>query len=683
MDSNNVLRLALILSSSQTHTFRKNLNKLVKLVLFDSYSKPLNIITIANSIKNEYSLEFSESEIVSAIKDDSGIIIRTDKDPIDYSYELTPEEYQKISLRQQVNIDQHLSSFIDAFPDYSLFTFESAKDIIYRFIYITLNSDTQTLLELMDIQIKEKKEYCITKEFNSDEAIFINEFLNWDNKPKNEFILNLISSCFDYCMLTIKKDNNSYANVFSGKNFYLDSNIIFRLAGFNKVERQSVMNAFISKCKDSNIKICYTNHTLAEIKNTIIYHVSNIKSMLNKSRPLSLRAVQVMSSKYANLDFYEKYVEWCKDNPSLIGDYEQFRRYLEEKIQKVLSSFKLMVFDDKNTFKNHTVFSELYDDFNQFKLERYKNTYEGAIKTDINNYLYIMEINGDAQATNFMQLKHYFITADHCLTEWATLKRPGTIPSFVLPSVWYSILLKYKGRSDDDYNAFCQFLNIRIVPDKDIHVEEKRKMLEYILTLNEESEIKEQIVFDIENRLLSIETDIDDPIAFAEESHLTILQENLLKQKESLEKEGSQNLENIKEQMAKESKTKINQLEKEKEEIAKSKFLEGQKNIINNEALQIQKRNKNIIKAFSIVVSIGLMVCLIAFLLLLFIKKTVSSQFTIWYNKNAGTIQIISFIVAALSFTLRLSLKNLKILETDLEKIENKLAEKYELNHND
>lgn len=683
MDSNNVLRLALILSSSQTHTFRKNLNKLVKLVLFDSYSKPLNIITIANSIKNEYSLEFSESEIVSAIKDDSGIIIRTDKDHIDYSYELTPEEYQKISLRQQVNIDQHLASFINAFPDYSLFTFESAKDIIYRFIYITLNSDTQTLLELMDIQIKEKKEYCITKEFNSDEAIFINEFLNWDNKPKNEFILNLISSCFDYCMLTIKKDNNSYANVFSGKNFYLDSNIIFRLAGFNKVERQSVMNAFISKCKDSNIKICYTNHTLAEIKNTIIYHVSNIKSMLNKSRPLSLRAVQVMSSKYANLDFYEKYVEWCKDNPSLIGDYEQFRRYLEEKIQKVLSSFKLMVFDDKNTFKNHTVFSELYDDFNQFKLERYKNTYEGAIKTDINNYLYIMEINGDAQATNFMQLKHYFITADHCLTEWATLKRPGTIPSFVLPSVWYSILLKYKGRSDDDYNAFCQFLNIRIVPDKDIHVEEKRKMLEYILTLNEESEIKEQIVFDIENRLLSIETDIDDPIAFAEESHLTILQENLLKQKESLEKEGSQNLENIKEQMAKESKTKINQLEKEKEEIAKSKFLEGQKNIINNEALQIQKRNKNIIKAFSIVVSIGLMVCLIAFLLLLFTKKTVSSQFTIWYNKNAGTIQIISFIVAALSFTLRLSLKNLKILETDLEKIENKLAEKYELNHND
>ena len=682
MDSNNALRLALMLSSSQTHTFKKNLNKLVKLVLFDSYSKPLNIITIANSIKNEYSLEFSESEIVSAIKDDDGIIIRSDKEHIDYSYELTPKEYQKISLRQQVNIDQHLASFIKSFPAYSLFTFESAKDIIYRFIYITLNSDTQTLLELMDIQIKEKKEYCITKEFNSDEAIFINEFLNWDNKPKNEYVLNLISSCFDYCMLTVKKDNNSYATVFSGKIFYLDSNIIFRLAGFNKIERQSVMNAFISKCRDSNIKICYTNHTLAEIKNTIAYHVLNIKSMLNRNWPLSLRAVQAMSSKNANLDFYEKYVEWCKDNPSLIGNYEQFRRYLEEKIKKVISSFDLKVFDDKNTFKNHNVFSELYDDFNQFKLERYKNTYESAIKTDINNYLYIMEINGDAQATNFMQLKHYFITADHCLTEWAAIKRPGIIPSFVLPSVWYSILLKYKGRSDDDYNAFCQFLNIRIVPDKDIHVEEKKKMLEYILTLNEDSDIKEQIIFDIENRLLSVETNIDDPTAFAEESHQTILQENLLKQKESLERENLQNIENIKEQMASESKTKTAQIKEENEKSTKEKFSEGQKDIINKEALHIQKRNKNIIKSFSVIASIGLTAFLIAFLLLLFTRKSVSNQFTIWYNKNAGTIQIISSIIAALFFTLKLSFKNFKILETDLVKIENNLYEKYELNHN-
>lgn len=43
------------------------------------------------------------------------------------------------------------------------------------------------------------------EEFNSDEELIINNFLNWDNKDKNEFILNMVTSCYDYCMLTIKR----------------------------------------------------------------------------------------------------------------------------------------------------------------------------------------------------------------------------------------------------------------------------------------------------------------------------------------------------------------------------------------------------------------------------------------------------------------------------------------------
>lgn len=681
MDSNNVLRLALMLSSTQTHTFKKNLNKLTKLILFDSYAIPIQITTIISNIKSVFSLEFTEAEILMSIKDDAGIIIHEEKDPVKSTYEITPDEYQKISLSQDVNIELYLTEFLKLSPDLFEFSFEDAKNIIYKFIYITFNSDTQTLLELMDKSYTDKKDYCIAKEFSSDEAALINEFLNWDYKPKNEFILNLISSCFDYCMLTVKKDNNSYANVFSGKIFYLDSNIIFRLAGFNKVERQSVMNSFINKCKDANIKICYTNHTYSEIKNTIKYHVDSIKSMFSKNRPLSLKAMQVMSSKYANLDFYEKYVEWCKENPSLIGDFESFRVYLEGEIKKVVHPFELKVFDDKDTFKNHTAFSELFDDFNQYKLERYKNTYEGAIKTDINNYLYMTGINNDIKATNFMQLKYYFITADHCLTEWASLKRPGTIPLFVLPSVWYSILLKYKGRSDDDYNAFCQFLNIRIVPEKDIHIVEKKKMLAYILTINEDSDIKERVVFDIESRLSNMETSIDDPIAFAEESHQTILQEKLLEQKAEDEKKNEKDLQKLREKLEATHQSQMECLETEKDELAKKErdtgYLEGQSNIIEKEALRIKKRNESIQKTLDIIFIIGLVILLACFCCFLFIKEDMSNKFTVWYEANAATIAIITGIVTILSKILKKIFESHNILETNKEKIIEKLNERY------
>jgi hypothetical protein len=670
-----------MLSSTQTHTFKKNLNKLTKLILFDSYSIPIQITTIINNIKSVFSLEFTETEILMSIKDDTGIIIHEEKDPIKNTYEITPDEYQKISLSQDVTIELYLTEFLKLNPDSFEFSFDDAKNIIYKFIYITFNSDAQTLLELMNKSCTDKKDYCMAKEFSSAEAALINEFLNWDYKPKNEFILNLISSCFDYCMLTVKKDNNSYANVFSGKFFYLDSNIIFRLAGFNKVERQNVMNAFINKCKDANIKICYTNHTYYEIKNTIKHHVDSIKSMFSKESPLSLKAMQVMSSKYANLDFYEKYVVWCKENPSLIGDFEAFRVYLEGEIQKVVHPFELKVFDDKDTFKNHTTFSELFDDFNQYKFERYKNTYEEAIKTDINNYLYMTGINSDIQATNFLQLKYYFITADHCLTEWASMKRPGTIPLFVLPSVWYSILLKYKGRSDDDYNAFCQFLNIRIVPEKDNHISEKKKMLAYILTLNEDSAIKERVVFDIESRLSNMETSIDDPIAFAEESHQTILQEKLSEQNAENEKKNEKDMQKLRDQLEATHQSQIECIETEKDELVKKEhntgYLEGQSDIIKKEALRIKERNEKAQKALDTIFAIGLAVLLICFCCFLFIKEDMSNGFTEWYEKNAATIAIISAIITALSKALKKILESHNILVTDEEKIIQQLNDRY------
>lgn len=135
MDSNNVLRLAIMLSSTQTHTFKKNLNKLIKLVLFDSYSKPIQVTTIINNIKSVFALEFTETEILTAIKDDTGIIIHEDNDPIKSTYEISPEEYQKIALCQNVNIELYLTEFLKLNSDSVAFSFEDAKNIIYKFIY--------------------------------------------------------------------------------------------------------------------------------------------------------------------------------------------------------------------------------------------------------------------------------------------------------------------------------------------------------------------------------------------------------------------------------------------------------------------------------------------------------------------------------------------------------------------
>jgi hypothetical protein len=168
-------------------------------------------------------------------------------------------------------------------------------------------------------------------------------------------------------MLTVKKDTSSFSSIFNGKEFYLDSNIIFRLAGFNKVERQVSMDAFIRKCVDSGIKICYTNHTIAETKSTIKYHVDGLKKLLGKKQPLSQEAMQALSSKYANLDFHDEYIKWCKLPTSILGDFDSFRKYLERIVSDLLSPFKLVVADTYDTHSNRKRFTGLCDDFTEYK----------------------------------------------------------------------------------------------------------------------------------------------------------------------------------------------------------------------------------------------------------------------------------------------------------------------------
>ncbi len=683
MVANNIFRLAMMLSSGQAQNFQTNLRKLVKLVLYDSFETPIKLTQIQAIIEEQYSLTFSDSELLSAIKKDSDhIIINTCTDPVDNTYQLQPEEFKKIQGKQTVNIDEYISMFLESGESEDAWQFETVKELVYKFLYFTFNSDTKTVLELMNRKTFENKTYCVSDEFTPDEAKIINAFLNWNYVPKNEFVLNLISSCFDYCMLTVKKDTSSFSSIFNGKEFYLDSNIIFRLAGFNKVERQVSMNAFIKKCLDSGIKICYTNHTYAETKSTIKYYVDGLEKLLGKRQPLSQEAMQALSSKYANLDFHEEYIKWCKIPTSVVGDFESFRKHLERIVSVLLAPFKLISVETYDTRNNRKRFSGLCEDFTEYKAKHYKNTYEGAIKVDINNYLYILEKASANNATDFIQLKYYFITADHCLTEWAAIQRPGVVPMFVLPSVWYSILLKYKGRTNEDYAAFCQFLNIRIAPERDLQLSQKRIMLAHIIELNEEREIKEQIIFDINDRLSDPRVTIENPIAFVEESHETILQSRVA---EVVAKSDARHSKQMKDAL--DEAEEKHRLEREQNELGnvqkikeakEESFTSGQDDIIKKQAEKIVKRNTRISIAFWCIVGAFLLVGLVAFVFSWLVgDKQISNVIVKWVDDNSKAIAIVSGLSSAFLAVVKSIFKSANVLSTDAEYIIKRLKDEY------
>lgn len=530
MENNSIFRLALMCSNSQASTFITNLKKLVQIVLHDNYGKGLKLTEISNEIKTRYDIEFSTKEILAAIekdKNDTIIIFEENEDHELVTYSLSAKEYQKDWYNDNRNIDYFVRNFINENSEYASYNQELISSSINKFFYKTFNDDVNTVSKLINAQYS--KIDMNQEDYSVEEAEIINAFLNWDNEEKNRFVLEVISACFDYCMLTVKKDSSSYKDIFNNKVFYLDANVIFRLAGFNKSERQSTIKLFVDKCLDSGIKLKYTNCTYDEIKRVIHDRVEKIKKIIKNNEPISVGSFSTLLPKYANLNFYELYLDWTHNKRNKYGDFESFEKYLIAKIDDCLKPFSFSVVKNyKNLKSKKEDFEDYFESYKEFKQGRYKKYSDSTIETDVNNYIFINDLNQPLTANSFLEIQNYFITADHSLTDWAIDMNPGTIPFFVLPSVWYSVLLKYKGRNKNDYFAFTQFLSVRMpVKQEDDNDKLRSELLAIVMDLNDSRDVKETVVRNINDDLIKKNVEIPDPYKYVEKKHAEVTQQKV------------------------------------------------------------------------------------------------------------------------------------------------------------
>lgn len=664
MNSDSVFRFILVLGDSNAKNFKASLLKLVCAVLFDSHNTPKTAHELVLDIKTQYMLEFAEEEVMLSADQSTKIIKVKKGDPVFDLYSLRPEEYQKMERKVQPSIEEYVGEFISVYDHLGEKPLEptAVKRLIYEFLYRTFDSDAKAILELIDRNHKAGKggSYNISPEFTLDEKKIINSFLDWDYEPKNDFILRLISACFDYCMLTVKKDLRYIGNAIRGKSFYLDANIIFRLAGINKIERKQAMDAFISKCKNAGLSICYTNLTNFEIIYSIEYHVNELKDKLGSNEPLDASAIRSLSSQNTNMEFYEEYFEWCKVQGNIAGDYEGFKDYLKKKVRAAVSDFKLVVIDDYST---RDEYQRLAKEYSEYKNVNYKNTHEDNIKIDISNYIYMLDKNG--QASDFFSINNYFITADHFLIEWAKQKRRGTVPIFVLPSVWYSILLKYEGRTADDYGSFCQFISLRIAPEEEEFLDEKNIILKKVLELDEDSKVKNEIIYDIEKKLSSDISLIKNIPALVDKSHKTVTEARVAEETTKIIIEHNIEIENK---------------EREKEDIVKATYDKGMRDgylhSIEQQASYMVERNRKRQHLLQFIAILALIIDIFLLIIALTGNGENPSRFAAYINDNFNIISLIIGAMEYLYYILEHRFKDSSFLSTDKDVIVQSLESK-------
>lgn len=438
-------------------TLDKYVCKLVECILFYSQDKQLSSVDLCKKIRDQFQLEFDILELEGAIiRKGRGRIIC-----INRKFELSPKVIDQFSKQREP---------ISLLRDYILkFSADSGKvfDIdllltkIQEYLYFCFNSNTENLLNLL--QYKDKP-ITVADNFSASNEIIqlINDFISWGNVEKDKLLYDIISFSYEYCMLTTKKDTLLSKKIFHGKRFFLDTNIIFRMAGINKDERQFATEAFVKKCKEIGIKLYYTSETLDELYRVIEGQIKYIKYITQDQPPVDSKILHAIDSKNEINDFYVLYYNWCKEPQNRYNDYLSFQNYLIGLIRNVIENLKLINIPNRALSNDNMSFEIKCASLDNYKKEKRpnKSNSKESIQADINNILYILSVRGSSQSQNIWQTNDFIISADQLLTSWARTAFSG-VPIVVIPSTWLSIMLRFFGRSMDDYKAYCLFMGLR------------------------------------------------------------------------------------------------------------------------------------------------------------------------------------------------------------------------------
>lgn len=496
MNQETLLRLAISLDDRSAETVEKYICKLVENILFFDKTKALRATDIVKILEDDYGLQFSALEIENAIQKKS----RQDITKSGNVYQLSVRKEN--ALRSLDNPQNILMSYINQYVKQLEDTINPTDlfDLIIRYIYYCFNSSYSNFLYI----IQSRAESVAGFEATNEEIALINGFLIWDSADKDAFLYSIITISYEYCMLTVKKDTLLSKKIFKGKRFVLDANIIFRLAGINNEERKAVTKTFVDKCREVGIELCYTTDTLNEIYRVIEKQIMFIRTLTLGQQPIDNYYVNKLNHGYEQNPFYIMYYNWSCEKQNDYKDFITFQRYLQRLIREVLTDLNAIDVSGVFFSSHREEYSSRCVSLQSYKQQKKpnKSVPDEAIKTDINNIYYVLsQRNKDNK--NLWQTKEFLVTADQILTQWAKNEFSG-VPLVVIPSVWLSIILRFSGRSSEDYSAYCQFLTLRQHYTDDVKIKPEW-LLPILGEYTVDKKIKEQII----DELITNESDYD------------------------------------------------------------------------------------------------------------------------------------------------------------------------------
>ena len=487
-----LMRLSMILDSHSSTTRDRYICKFAEYAIFDSVKSGLSSNDISMFIKERFQLEFDLSEIQRAIKTKGGgRIIESNG-----NYQLSLKAADQISKQTSVaeQLKHHIHFYLEGKEGINE---DELLSLITKYIYYCFNSNAKNFLTIIgheghvDFQSEE-----LSFNYSQAEADLINGFLRWDNMDKNRLVYSIVSSAYEYCLITSNKNPVIPKSIFKNKKFFLDTNLIFRIAGLNKDERRFVVKTFVEKCREVGITLCYIGAVFKELYRVIDSQVKYIYSITKGQAPVDASILTAISNEYEINDFYTIYYNWCKEPQNDYRDLVSFRSYLTTRISTVLEEF--VYYDSSRITLENKRENDLCKSLFLFKNERRKNknTTDESVKTDITQIVFLEKMR-PRMSKSLWDMNEFIVSADQLLISWADAQFDG-IPLVVIPSLWLSIILKVTGRAtEDDYQSFCMFMSLRHFRSDDGLVINPTELLSRLSNKTIDCQIKEWVISEI------------------------------------------------------------------------------------------------------------------------------------------------------------------------------------------
>ena len=410
-------------------------------------------ITIPNLciyINATYELVFSEDEINDIIKSpkNSGFEISSNKGKL--IVRLTNE--REDVLRSKIK-DKTIDDYIVEFE--TLFSI-SAKELIYKFLYELFSNDVGSFQKLINAKKQTTEQFRVNPQNYSDsEKDIINNFLNWEQPFKDKAIFDISSYAIEYSILTNKSNSLSFQSL-RNKQIYLDANVIYRALGINGEAREVLTKTFLQKFNDVGEKLIITKFTEEEFKDSIKFHINNIRRFNNPRVSSSVYVENSFNEEICN--FYHKWRSKRVNSSTelfLAHIYNLYDEFVKKYNITIEKKCPYNIEDEHIQSQLREMSAQIYSQ----KQQQDNTAYENSAYIDAENTLWIETKRGN-KCNNIHETGYFLISTDQVLRRWDYL-RNDNIPIVLLPSQWLSIILRFLNRTNDDYKSFVNFLNLR------------------------------------------------------------------------------------------------------------------------------------------------------------------------------------------------------------------------------